>query len=70
VAVANGYDELVSGVGGARIGRREALARLASHPSTYRDDVLVALAAIVGERQDSGRRRRASDPAGEVPGAA
>ncbi len=70
VAVANGYDELVSGVGGARIGRREALARLASHPSTFRDDVLVALAAIVGERQDSGRRRRASDPAGEVPGAA
>lgn len=70
VAVANGYDELVSGLGGARVGRREALERLAHHSSTFRDDVLAALADTVGERQDSGRRRRASDPVGEVPGAA
>lgn len=70
VAVANGYDELISGVGGPRIGRREALERLADHPSTYRADVLSALAGVVGERRDSGRRRRAADAAGEVPGAA
>jgi diguanylate cyclase (GGDEF)-like protein len=67
VGVANAYDELVAGVGQDRIGRGEAMARIRRHPATYRSDVVHALATIVDERADPGRRRRsADDPAAEL----
>ncbi|HUH17498.1 MAG TPA: GAF domain-containing protein, partial [Methylomirabilota bacterium] len=69
VAVANGYDELVSGVGRSRIGRVEALTQLENDIATYRSDVLNALAEVVGgQRHD--RRRRRSDAPNERRGAA
>lgn len=61
VAAANAYDELTSGVRQPRIGRAEALARLARDPATYRADVLAALAEAVEQRADPGRRRRSDD---------
>jgi hypothetical protein len=61
VAAANAYDELTSGVRQPRIGRADALARLARDPATYRTDVLAALAEAVEQRADPGRRRRADD---------
>jgi len=65
VAVANAYDELVSGVGRPRVGRADALERLQRHPATFRADVLEALADAVGQRRDVGRRRRQSDAVAE-----
>ncbi len=71
VAVANAYDEMISGVGEARVGRADALVRLRRDFATYRSDVLEALAATVNQRRDPGRRRRTSDVAdGEARGAA
>ena len=71
VGVANAYDELVTGIGRPRIGRKEAVSALRDDPSTWRTDVLEALAAIVNERRDPGRRRRGSDAsATEARGAA
>jgi diguanylate cyclase (GGDEF)-like protein len=70
VAVANAYDELNSGLGGPRVGRRDALDRLREHPATYRSDVLDALAAAVHQRRDAGRRRRQTDAVEEARGAA
>ena len=71
VGVANAYDELVTGIGRPRIGRKEAVTALRDDPSTWRTDVLEALAAIVNERRDPGRRRRGSDAsATEARGAA
>jgi diguanylate cyclase (GGDEF)-like protein/excisionase family DNA binding protein len=61
VAVANGYDERVSGVGRARVGRDEAIQQLHDDPATFRADVLAALAQAVEQRRDAGRRRRQSD---------
>jgi diguanylate cyclase (GGDEF)-like protein/excisionase family DNA binding protein len=66
IGVANAYDELVAGIGGRRHGRSAALAAMRQDPATYRSDVLNALAAVVDERADQGRRRRAvDDPAAE-----
>jgi hypothetical protein len=61
IAVANGYDERVSGVGRARVGRDEAIQQLHHDPATFRADVLAALAQTVEQRRDAGRRRRQSD---------
>ena len=61
VAVANAYDELVSGSGRTRIGRAEAMTRLRRDAAGYRDDVLSALADVVEQRRDAGRRRRRTD---------
>jgi diguanylate cyclase (GGDEF)-like protein/excisionase family DNA binding protein len=61
VGAANDYDELVSGGTGPRVGRAEAMAMLRASPAGYRRDVLDALAAVVEERADAGRRRRRSD---------
>jgi hypothetical protein len=60
VGAANDYDDLVAG-GGDRVGRAEAMAMLRASPSGYRRDVLDALAGIVEERGDRGRRRRRAD---------
>ena len=71
IGAANAYDELTSGVGQPRIGRADALARLARDRATFRADVLAALAETVEQRPDSGRRRRAEDaPDSEARGAA
>jgi hypothetical protein len=61
IGAANTYDELTSGVRQPRIGRAEALARLARDRATFRADVLAALAEAVEQRADPGRRRRADD---------
>ena len=61
IAVANGYDERVSGVGQARVGRDEAIQQLHHDPATFRADVLTALAETIVQRRDAGRRRRQSD---------
>lgn len=70
IGVANAYDELVSEVGSARTGRTDAIARLRRDPATFRSDVLRALATIVHEHRDEGRRRRAVDAAQLARGAA
>jgi diguanylate cyclase (GGDEF)-like protein/excisionase family DNA binding protein len=71
IGAANAYDELLSGMGHPRVGRSVALSRLRNHPAGYRPDVLDALATIVEQRRDVGRRRRAGDAAtGEERGAA
>jgi diguanylate cyclase (GGDEF)-like protein/excisionase family DNA binding protein len=70
LGVANAYDDLVSGAGGARIGRADAMAEVRRDPATFRSDVLVALAAAVDDRGDQGRRRRAADVPAEALGAA
>jgi hypothetical protein len=70
LAVAGAYDALVSGVAGPRVGRADAMAAVRSDPATYRSDVLNALAAVVDDRGDQGRRRRATDEPAEERGAA
>ena len=70
IGVANAFDELVAGIGRARAGRAAAMADVRRHPATFRSDVLAALAVIVGEHHDQGRRRRAADRRGEARGAA
>jgi diguanylate cyclase (GGDEF)-like protein/excisionase family DNA binding protein len=71
IGAANGYDELLSGMGRPRVGRSVALSRLRTDPAGYRPEVLDALAATVEQRRDAGRRRRAADAAaGEERGAA
>jgi diguanylate cyclase (GGDEF)-like protein len=70
VGVANAYDELVAGIGTARVGRTDAVEQLRRDPATYRSDVLEALAQTVRERRDPGRRRRATDAVEEARGAA
>ena len=58
IGVANTYDELSAGIGRARRGRAAAHGRGARRdPATFRTDVLNALAAIVEEHRDEGRRR-------------
>ena len=61
IGVANAYDELLAGMAGPRVGRAEALAALRIDPATWRSDVLEALAGVVSQRSDAGRRRRGSD---------
>jgi len=46
------------------------MAEVRAHPATFRSDVLTALAAIVEEHRDEGRRRRAADREAEARGAA
>jgi diguanylate cyclase (GGDEF)-like protein/excisionase family DNA binding protein len=70
VGVANAYDELVAGTARPQVGRAAAMNRLRRHPATFRSDVLSALAAVVDDRRDVGRRRRAADRATEGAGAA
>ena len=70
VAAASAYDALVSGVGRRRMGRAGAMSAVRSDPATYRSDVLNALAAVVEDRGDQGRRRRADDAPAEARGAA
>ncbi len=70
IGVANTYDELSAGVGHARRERAAAMAEVRTHPATFRTDVLNALAAIVEEHRDEGRRRRAADRETEARGAA
>jgi len=70
IGVANAYDELIVGVGQARAGRATAMTKIRRHQATFRSDVLNALAAIVDERRDEGRRRRAADRDNEARGAA
>ena len=70
IGVANTYDELSAGIGQARRGRAAAMAEVRAHPATFRTDVLNALAAIVEEHRDEGRRRRAADRETEARGAA
>jgi diguanylate cyclase (GGDEF)-like protein/excisionase family DNA binding protein len=65
VAVANAYDDLVSRTGTARTGRAEAMTILRRDPAGYRADVLSALAEVVEQRLDAGRRRRRSDAGSE-----
>jgi diguanylate cyclase (GGDEF)-like protein len=61
IGVANAYDELVTGVGRARVGRGQALAQLRRDHATWRPEVIDTLAAVVAQRRDPGRRRRATD---------
>jgi len=61
IGVANAYDELVSGFGRPRLGRSRAMAHLREDPATFRADVLSALASVVEDHGDQGRRRRAGD---------
>ncbi|MEA2651885.1 MAG: hypothetical protein QOI85_1606 [Chloroflexota bacterium] len=70
IGVANAYDERFAGVGHARRGRAAAMAEVRAHPATFRSDVLNALAAVVEEHRDEGRRRRAADHETEARGAA
>jgi hypothetical protein len=70
IGVANGYDALVSGMDRPPLGRAEAMARLRRDPATFRSDVLGALAAVVADHRDVGRRRRAADEMPEERGAA
>ncbi len=70
IGAANAYDELVTGVGRARRGRASAMAEVRNDPATFRSDVLNALASIVEEHPDEGRRRRAADRENEARGAA
>ncbi len=61
IGVANAYDELVAAVGRTRVGRAEALEMLRRDPTTWRTDVIDALAHAVAHRGDAGRRRRLTD---------
>ncbi|HUF06693.1 MAG TPA: hypothetical protein VMP86_04805, partial [Candidatus Binatia bacterium] len=70
VAAVKAYDRLVTGVGGGRVGRAEAIEELRLDPATFRADVLGALAEAVEHHPDAGRRRRQSDASREVRGAA
>ena len=70
IGAANAYDELVTGVGRARRERSSAMAQVRTDPATFRSDVLNALASIVEEHPDAGRRRRAADRETEASGAA
>ena len=70
IGAANAYDEIVAGVGRKRQGRQSAMAAIRIHPATFRSDVLGALAAVVDEHGDEGRRRRDADRANEAQGAA
>ena len=71
IGAANAYDELVSGLGRARVGRAAAIEHLRRDRATFRADVLVALADTVGQKRDTRRRRRRSDRLDdEVRGAA
>ena len=70
IGVANAYDELVSGVGRPRVGRSSAMAHMREDPATFRSDVLGALAGVVEEHRDQGRRRRADDLSEGARGAA
>jgi diguanylate cyclase (GGDEF)-like protein/excisionase family DNA binding protein len=70
IGAANAYDELVSGVGRARVGRGEAMKQVRRSPSTFRNDVLDALAEVVQQRPDRGRRQRSDDSMEEARGAA
>ena len=70
IGAANAYDELVAGVGRARRERSAAIAEVRIDPATFRSDVLNALASIVEEHPDEGRRRRAADRETEARGAA
>jgi diguanylate cyclase (GGDEF)-like protein/excisionase family DNA binding protein len=71
IGVANAYDELVAGVGRSRVGRGDALAALRRDPATWRSEIVDALAGVVDQRRDDGRRRRVTDaPAREARGAA
>ncbi|MEO7296844.1 MAG: GAF domain-containing protein, partial [Candidatus Limnocylindria bacterium] len=70
IGVANAYDEIVVGVDRARSGRAAAMAAVRRHPATFRSDALNALAAVVEEHGDEGRRRRAADRVAEDRGAA
>ena len=70
IGAANAYDELVTGVGRARRERSSAMALVRTDPATFRSDVLNALASIVAEHPDAGRRRRAADRETEATGAA
>ncbi len=70
VAAANAYDTLVSGVGRGRITRADAMSEVRSDATTIRSDVLTALAAVVDDHRDQGRRRRASDEPNRELGAA
>ncbi len=70
VAAVTAYDRLVSGGGGGRVGRAEAIEELRLDPATFRADVLEALAESVEHHPDAGRRRRQSDSSREVRGAA
>jgi hypothetical protein len=70
IGVANAYDELVAADGDRRHGRSSAIAAIRRDPATYRSDVLNALAGVVDERSDQGRRRRADDGLATERGAA
>ncbi|HEX7195750.1 MAG TPA: GAF domain-containing protein [Candidatus Limnocylindria bacterium] len=70
IGAANAYDEETTGVAAQRAGRGSALARLRRHPATFRSDVLNALAQVVEEHGDKGRRRRVADRVHEARGAA
>ena len=61
IGVARAYDARVSGVGRERIGRNDALAALRADHATWRPEVIDALAEVVNQRRDAGRRRRGSD---------
>ena len=70
LGVANAYDVLVSRSGRRRVGRADAMAMIRVDPASYRSDVLAALAAVIEDRADQGRRRRAADDVAEARGAA
>ena len=55
------YDALVSGRGGDRARRADALDRLRRAPAPWRANVIDALAQAVRQPRDTGRRRRRSD---------
>ncbi|MGH2358157.1 MAG: GAF domain-containing protein, partial [Candidatus Limnocylindria bacterium] len=66
IAVADLYDELLTGSRGPRLDRRLALQRVREDSATFRGDVVDALADLVAGRPDRGRRRRSTDSATEV----
>ena len=70
IGAANAYDELVTGVRSTRRERTAAMAEIRTDPATFRSDVLTALAGIIAEHRDEGRRRRAADRESEARGAA
>jgi hypothetical protein len=70
IAAANAYDSLVAGVDRRPVGPAAAMAAVRSDPVTYRSDVLNALAAVMDDHRDQGRRRRAGDEPAEERGAA
>ncbi len=71
IGVTSAYDELVTGTGRPRVGRAEALDALRRDPTTFRLDVVGALAHVIDHRQHVGHRRRRDDVlAREARGAA